>query len=584
MTSLNRSRGSNRPLRARRPRPVWALGTLVPVLVPLVTLVALAAPPPALAAAPDVHALTGVRIVIAPGEVIESGTIVLRDGLIEAVGEEVEPPPDARVWEHEGLTVYPGLIDAYTDRPWPEEDPAAKAAPEARAASPNPLVHPEREMAAFAADDATDARLREAGFTAAVVAPRGGLLRGRSVLLGLGEAPVRDRILLPRVAQNVTVGATDERGGYPSSLMGSVALTRGSFLQAAWYRQALATYRAHPAQRRPGYDASLEALAPAAAGDEPVVFESEDLLGLLRSARLADELGLDPWLIGTGEEYRRPALVAELAGRLGAPVILPVAFPEAPEVGEDPVDLDLETLRHWQAAPGNPAALRQAGVTIAVTSYRLDQPKELHARMARAIEAGLSPDDALASVTTVPAHLLGVEDRLGTIEPGKIANLVVLEGDLFREETKIQEVWIDGRRYEVQAIEPPEVEPAGTWDLKVDAGGETIPVTLVLEGDAPALTGVLRAMGNDIPLSSAQVSGTSVIIEFDGSSLGMPGTFTMTLEIEGDRARGSGDGPPGPFGLSGTRTSGPPEGDGSGGLRALAARASLSTTSQEVLR
>jgi len=581
MDCLTRPRGSKRPSHTRRARPAPVPAALAPFSTTLTILTILAVAAPASAAAPDVHALTGVRIVVAPGQVIESGTIVLRDGLIEAVGEDVEPPPDARIWEHEGLTVYPGLIETYTERPWPEEDPVAKAAPEARAASPNPLVHPEREMASFAADDSADARLREAGFTAAVVAPRGGLLRGQSVLLGLGEAPLRDRILLPRVAQNVTVGATDERGAYPSSIMGSVALARESFLEAEWYRQALATYRAHPAQRRPGYDASLEALAPAAAGDEPVVLESEDLLGLLRSARLADELGLDPWLIGTGEEYRRPALVAELARRLGAPIILPVAFPEAPEVGEDPIDLDLETLRHWKAAPGNPATLREAGVTLAVTSYRLDQPKELHARMARALEAGLSPDDALASLTTVPARLLGMDDRLGTLEPGKIANLVVLEGDLFREETKIQEVWIDGRRYEVQAIEPPEVEPAGTWELKVDAGGEIIPVTLVLEGDVPSLTGVLQAMGNDIPLSSAQVSGSSVIIEFDGSSVGMPGTFTMTLEIEGDRARGSGDGPPGPFGLSGTRTSGPPE------VRALAnltARASLSTASQEVLR
>lgn len=565
-------------------RPAPAAGALAPfskTLTTLTILMVLAVASPASAAAPDVHALTGVRIVVAPGQVIENGTIVLRDGLIEAVGEAVEPPPDARVWEHDGLTVYPGLIETYTVRPWPEEDPAAKAPPEARAASPNPLLHPEREMAAFAVDASADARLREAGFTAAVVAPRGGLLRGRSVLLGLGEAPLRDRILLPRVAQNVTAGATSKKGAYPSSLMGSVALARESFLQAGWYRQALATYRAHPAQRRPGYDASLEALAPAAAGDEPVVLESEDLLGVLRSARLADELGLDPWLVGSGEEYRRLALVAELAGRLDAPIILPVAFPEAPEVGENPVDVDLETLRHWKAAPGNPAALRDAGVTVAVTSHRLDQPKELHGRMARALEAGLSPDDALASVTTVPARLLGMADRLGTVEPGKIANLVVLEGELFREETKIQEVWIDGRRYEVQAFEPPEVEPAGTWDLKVDAGGETIPVTLVLEGEAPTLAGVLQAMGNDIPLSSAQVSGSSVIIEFDGSSVGMPGTFTMTLEVEGDRARGSGDGPSGPFGISGARTSGPPE---ARALANLTARASLSTASQEVLR
>jgi hypothetical protein len=199
--------------------------------------------------------------------------------------------------------------------------------------------------------------------------------------------------------------------------------------------------------------------------------------------------------------------------------------------------------------------------------------------MARAVEAGLAPDDALAAVTTVPARLLGVADRLGTVEPGKIANLVVLEGDLFREETEIREVWIDGRRLEIEVIEPPAVEPAGTWELQAGDSGEMVPLTLVLEGDAPDLTGVLRVMGAEIQLGSATVSGTSVIIEFDGSGLGMPGTFTMTLEIEGDRARGSGDGPPGPFGLEGTRVSGAPE------ARALSARAiGKLTTSREALR
>lgn len=578
MDCLVRPRGAKRPSQPRSARPSLAPVALAGILT---TLAALAAPTPASAAAPEVHALTGVRIVVAPGKVIESGTLVLRDGLIEAVGEEVEVPPDARVWEREGLTVYPGLIDPYTVRPWPEEDPVAKAAPDVRATSPNPLVHPEREMATFAADEAADARLREAGFTTAVVAPRDGLLRGRSVLVELGEAPLRDRILLPRVALNVTVGATSAEGAYPASLMGSVALARETFLQAGWYRQALATYQAHPAQRRPGYDASLEALTRGATGAEPVVFESEDLLGLLRSARLAEELGLDPWLVGSGEEYRRLALVTELADRLGAPIILPLAFPDAPEVGEDPIDVDLETLRHWKAAPGNPAALREAGLPLAITTFRLDQPKELHARMARAVEAGLSADDALAAVTTVPARLLGMEDRLGTVEAGKIANLVVLEGDLFREETMIQEVWVDGRRHEVQAIEPPEVEPAGTWDLQVDAGGQTIPVTLVLEGDALNLSGALQVMGGEVPLSSAQVSGSSVIIEFDGASLGMPGAFTMTLEIEGDRARGSGDGPPGPFGISGSRVSGPPEGHA---LSARKARTTGSSAGEEVTR
>jgi hypothetical protein len=358
---------------------------------------------------------------------------------------------------------------------------------------------------------------------------------------------------VPRLAQNVTLGAT-RSDGYPQSLMGTIALARQSFLEARWYSRAREAYRRDPAQRRPPHDVSLEALEAAAAGRERVVFETEDLLGTLRAGRLAAELELDAWLVGSGEEYQRLDAVAAL----GRPLILPVAFPEPPEAAGDELSVELEALRHWRRAPGNPAALARASVAFAVTSFRLDQPKDLHARLARAIEAGLSAEAALAAVTTEPARLLGLADRLGTLEPGKIANLVVAEGELFTEETAIREVWIDGGRYEIEERKPPEVEPAGEWDLAIDAGGDKLSARLVLAGEAPDLTGSLEFQGNTVELQSAVVSGSSVEIEFDGTGFGLPGPFTMTLEVEGDGARGSGGGPSGPFSVKGTRVSKPP--------------------------
>ncbi|HSL82919.1 MAG TPA: amidohydrolase family protein, partial [Thermoanaerobaculia bacterium] len=315
--------------------------------------------------------------------------------------------------------------------------------------------------------------------------------------------------------------------------------------------EAREAYGRHPAQRRPPHDASLATLEGAAAGEAPVVFETDGLLGTLRAGRLAAELGLDAWLVGSGEEYQGLEAVAAL----GRPLLLPVAFPEAPESAGDPLAVELAALRHWRRAPENPAALAEAGVTFAVTSHRLDQPKDLHARLAKAIEAGLGADAALAALTTEPARLLGLADRLGTVETGKIANLTVAEGDLFTEDTKIREVWIDGQRYEIKERRPPEVEPAGEWDLTIDAGGQRIQGRLSLAGQAPDLAGSLEVMGNRVELLSAEVSGSAVEVTFDGASFGMPGQFSFTLEIEGDRARGSGTGPAGPFGLEGTRVS-----------------------------
>ncbi len=418
-----------------------------------------------------VQALTGVRIVVAPGKVIESGTVVIRDGVIEAAGADVQPPPDARVRDRSGLTVYSGLIDPYVVQAWGEEREAGGGAPKSEGpVAPNPMVHAERSMAMRTLDPKTASGLREAGFTTAVVAPREGLLRGSSALVELGDGSPRTNVLRGDVAQNVTLTHT-ARDGYPDSLMGAIALTRQSFLDAGWYGRAWQAYRDHPSQARPPYDAALEALGSAAAGREPVVFESADLPGDLRAAKIAREMKLDAWLVASGEEYQE----IDRVKALGLPLLVPVAFPEPPKPHGDELSVELDELRHWRDAPQNPVALERAGVRFALTSFGLKHPADLHDRLARARDAGLDADAALAALTTAPAELLGLADRMGTIEAGKIANLVVAEGDLFRTDTKVREVWIDGRRYEVSEPEAEAEEPG-----KQEADSEQA------EGSAPA--------------------------------------------------------------------------------------------------
>lgn len=524
------------------------MSKLVIRLLPCLLLLPLAPVSPLAAQVPQVHALTGVRIVVSPGRTVESGTVVLRDGVIGAVGAAVEPPPDARVWEREGLTVYPGLIEPYAVRPWPEREEGA----EPQGLHPNRLVRPQREMARFAWEAGWTSRLREAGFTTALVAPGDGVFRGRSALLNLGEEGLPGNLLRERVAHHAAFESGSFGGGYPTSLMGAIALFRQTLLDARWYEEAHAAYARNPAQTRPDHVDGLEILAAVARGREPIVLESSDLLATLRIHGLARELGLDVWVVGNGEEYRR----LEAIRRSGLTHLLPVDFPEPPAVGEeDDLQVGLEDLRHWDRAPDNPRLLLAAGLTVALTTHRLDQPRDLHARVARAIERGLSREDALAAVTTTPARLLGIADRAGTVEPGKMANLVVVDGDLLVDKPEIREVWIDGRRYKVRDSDPPTVEPAGAWDLQVETPeGSRIPVTLELSGPATDLGGHLVAMGSRIELASAYVSGNRVEMSFDGSAIGMPGTFELTMEVRGDRAVGSGFGPTGAFSFTGTKT------------------------------
>lgn len=186
---------------------------------------------------PRVYALTGVRIVVAPGNVVEKGTVVLRDGVIEAAGATVQPPPDARVWDREGLTVYPGLIEPYSVRNAPETDGAAT---DSGGGEANAMLRPERDVTPYAADAAAAKKLREAGYATAVVAPAEGIVRGASVVLNLGDGPVGENLLRRELAQNVTLRSNSFGGGYPASLMGAVALVRQTLADARWHAGAWA--------------------------------------------------------------------------------------------------------------------------------------------------------------------------------------------------------------------------------------------------------------------------------------------------------------------------------------------------------
>jgi len=389
---------------------------------------------------PDVHALTGARVVVAPGRVLASATVVVRDGIIAGIGANLAVPPDARVWDLAGKTIYPGLIDAWVPRDWELE----KAEDLPQAANRNRLVRAERSVLDRLRDEQAWKRLRAAGFTTALVVPGDGLFRGMGSIANLGDDP-RAAVLRPDVVQAVAVRTPRRWNDYPDSLMGAVALFRQTLLDARWHRQAHAAFRANPAQERPLYDASLAALEPAAFGEMPVAFETTSVLDELRCERLAKELGLRAWLVGSGEEYRR---IDEVKAQT-LPLILPVAFPERPEIGEnDDHTVGLEKLRAWDDAPANPARLAEAGQPFALTAFRQKEPKAIFKNLARAVERGLDADRALAALTQVPAEFLGISGRAGSVEVGKMANLVVVEGDLLVAEPKIEAVWIDGRRYE----------------------------------------------------------------------------------------------------------------------------------------
>lgn len=516
---------------------------------------------------PGVHALTGVTLVSAPGEVVDNAVLVVRDGLIEAAGPGVEVPPDARVHEYDpeesDIRVYPGLIDAYVPVAFgPEEkedngDDGEQSGERLEPSKyPHPLVKPDRRLDSGSWPSQQVEVLRRAGFTSAVFAPEKGLIRGASALVNLGEGGLSENLIVPEVFQHFSLQARISGRDFPNSLMGSVALLRQVLADARWQVAARAAWQRNPAQPRPAFLEGVSALEPVLAGDMPAVFESADMLDSLRVASVAGEYGLRPWVVGHGREYQRLDSLSEA----GLGQILPLDFPDPPEIDKHERDVSLPELRHWQMAPDNPARVMKAGLPVVFTTYPHSSPEAVFANLARAVERGLDPDRALAALTVEPAKMLGIEDRAGRLAPGYMANFLIVDGALLVESPALQEVWVDGRRNLLRDLEPPKVEPAGTWDvtLVVEGMGD-IDASLELDGKAPKLSGRFEIMGTSVPLAEARVSGSRLDVRIDGSRLGMPGSITFFLDIEGERGNGSGSSPQGDFEVRGRRSGEPDE-------------------------
>jgi imidazolonepropionase-like amidohydrolase len=504
---------------------------------------------------PRVHALTNARIVTAPGRTIEKGTVLIRDGLIAEVGPDVKVPAEARVWDMSGKTIYPGFIDSYSRLDLPEtlkpepnrtdtdpDDPNAKPKEVPRESAKgtrswNPRVTPERKAADYLNLDkkATQA-LRDLGFASALVVPGRGIFRGSSTLINLQETDVDTMVVSPLVAQHVAFDfdrdGRDGDRGYPNSLMGAIALIRQSYLDASWYQAAQEAYRKNPATtERPETNASLAALAEQMQRN-PAVFEAEDELDLLRALKIADEFKLKPILFGNGYEYRVRKVLAEKKPT----IILPLDFPKPPEIErpEQALEVELDELQHWDRAPSNPARLAEAGIAFAFTTHKLEKPeKDFWARLRLAVRRGLNKDAALAALTITPAEMFGVSDRLGSIAPGRMANLVIASGDLFGDDARVLTTWVDGRYYDTDQARERDIR--GTWEL--GAEGKTLPLTI--EGKPEKLDAKLAGEKVTTSVKDDAVLLVAPAKLFDKGE----GSIRLTGQILGETIAGTGDAP-----------------------------------------
>lgn len=499
-----------------------AVATLILVAVPAGFAAAADTAPPAglRENTPRVHALVGARIVVAPGQAIEKATLVVRDGLIEAVGPDVATPPDARVWDVSGKTLYPGLIDAFS-----ELNPAG---PPAGAGYWNSNVVPQRRAdELYAPDGDLNRKLRSQGVAVRLAAPVGGIVKGTSTLVTTGDDGLH-AIVSGRAALHVQLQPSQGRESYPNSPMGAMALVRQALLDAGWYRQAWQTFNATAGVPRPEQNDALEALQHYPGSPLPVIVDAPNELYFLRADALAREFQLNVIVRGSGREYRR----LDAVKATGRPVIVPLNFPDAPQVAnpEAARGVSLTDLLHWDIAPENAGRLDQAGVRIALTSADKGRLLEL-TRVA--IARGLDPVAALQALTVTPAGWFGVGQKLGTIEAGKAAHLVLTDGDLFGEKTKVLETWVDGQRYEVTTA--PAFDLRGSWEVAIVlADGQSAAGKMVLEGDAGKPGGKLVIGDKESGFTASGLDDSRFHAAFKGEPLGWSGVVRLSVALSKD--------------------------------------------------
>ncbi|MBB4078861.1 imidazolonepropionase-like amidohydrolase [Lewinella aquimaris] len=404
------------------------------------------------------YAFTGATVHVSPEQTLEDATLTIRDGKIVSVVAGGAVNAGAVEVSMSGKHIYPSFIEVYGDYGMPEvkEGSRGRGTPPQLESNTdgayawNQALRPETDASALFTIDAKAAKtLREAGFGTVSTHHPDGISRGTAAVVTLAESNDNEVLIKRNAAHHLSFDKGSSGQAYPNSRMGEIALLRQTYLDADWYAK----------QRGEETNLSLEAWSKLQ--DLPQIFAVDNWQDALRADQVGDEFGKQYVIRGSGDEYQR----LQPLKASGATFILPLKFPETYDVS-DPFAADLISvgqLRHWERAPGNVAAVAQAGIPFVLTADGLEKPTELHDAMRKAIEAGADPATVLAGLTTGPAKLLGIDQLVGTLEKGKLANFIVTDKDPFTEKATIYQNWVQGQAFELKPLQS--VDLADAYDI-----------------------------------------------------------------------------------------------------------------------
>ena len=424
-----------------------------------------------------IHAFTNAIIWKNYNTKIDSATLVIRDGKVVDAGKNISVPKGAIIHDLKGKFIYPSFIDIFSDYGMPEvvkpkwnEDPQMESNIKG-AYGWNQAIHTDFHADRnFTVNEKTADELRKIGFGAVLTNKKDGIARGTGAVVTLKNDKENFVLVKPNASANYSFNKGSSTQDYPSSLMGSIALIRQTYYDAQWYKTST---------DKKEFNINLEEWN--VEQSVPQIFDAGgDWQKVLRADKLGDEFGVQYIIKAKGDEYKR----VEEIKKTNAKIITTLSFPKAFEV-EDPYKsnwVSLEEMKHWELAPTNCASLANAGIDFALTTSDLEKKDDFLSALRKAVKYGLDSSLALKALTYNPASFINAYDKVGSLETGKLANFFITSKPLFDEKCVINENWIQGKRYEINAFEQKDIR--GEYALVIAANAPIAQLKLKVSGDA----------------------------------------------------------------------------------------------------
>ncbi len=492
------------------------------------------------------YAITNINIVQAPGRVVPMGTIVVKDGLILSVGKNVSIPADAIIIKADSMYAYAGFIDGLSNVgvSKPKDDRGEQ--PKDRSNPPPDLagITPQVDVRNFLnASDKSIEDLRAVGFTAAHVVPYGRMLPGQGAIVLLGGSSADEMVLINSASLfSQLIGA--ERM-YPNTVLGVMAKYRQLYRQAVISNNYAGMYASNRASlERPTTDRVLEAFYPVINGRMPVLFKSEKVLETQRVLMLKKDLGFQ-LIIGDLKEGWD--IIGDIKAS-NSKVFLSLDLPDKAkeEKKDDKAAAKKENTEQEALAKrkeefthkytAQAATFQKAGMTFGFSTMSA-KSRDIHENLRRMIEVGLTEDQALAALTTSPAQMLGLSDRMGSIDVGKMANIVISDKPYFSEKAKVRYVFVDGNptHYEVKETKKGDpnakVDLGGSWSMTTDTPQGKTEGKVNFKKDGSGYSGTISGgrLPGEIPLDGVELEGDKLHFTYTITF----GSQTMTIECDG---------------------------------------------------